>query len=364
MARLILRPWASWFLPSLYPGYNLPMSSDLRRKLVLSLGGALLLYIALTLWSDVNEVRDAVAAFPWQWLPLVIGLTLVNYGLRVLRWHWWLARVGVTISRWDSARIFGVGMLMVMTPGKVGELLKSYMIKNLTHVPMSATAPVIVAERIIDGIAMLLLASVGLIAFPDPTARVVAAILLAGFVTGIVVIQIRPLALKLLGLAHHVPIVSRFSDSLLRVYESSYLIFRPKPLLWALLIGAVSWGSEGLAYGVVLAGFGAPLGWELFLTAIFIFNISTVIGAVVALPGGLGGFEGSAVFWATRLFALSRGAATAAALVVRFCTLWLGVAIGFASFLLWHELLAGAEAAQSKAVLPETAASSPAEGKS
>jgi uncharacterized membrane protein YbhN (UPF0104 family) len=67
----------------------------------------------------------------------------------------------------------------------------------------------------------------------------------------------------------------------------------------------VAWGTSraGLWRGAV--GFGAPLDWQTMFMAVFIFNISTVIGAVVALPGGLGGFEGSAVFWVVRLFGMS-----------------------------------------------------------
>ena len=80
--------------------------------------------------------------------------------------------------------------------------------------------------------------------------------------------------------------------------------------------------------------------------AVFIFNISTVIGALFAMPGGLGGFEGSAFFWVIRLFAMPGATATAAALLIRFCTLWLGVGIGVVSFVLWSHLLAGAEKAQ------------------
>ena len=177
-----------------------------------------------------------------------------------------------------------------------------------------------------------------------------ALLLLTGFVVGIVIIQIRPLALRFLALTHRIPVVHRFSDSLFLVYESSYTLFKPRHLLPALFIGVVCWGATGLAYGVVLIGFGAPPTWDTILTAVFIFNISTVIGAVVALPGGLGGFEGSAVFWVMRLFGMSTAVATASALVIRFCTLWLGVAIGFVSFLLWHDLLAGADAEESKPV--------------
>ena len=331
------------------------MSQDLRRKLILSLVGALILYIVLVLWSDIRAVQSALQAFPWQWLPLVLGLALINYVVRILRWHWWLGLVNVQISRWDSARVFGVGSLMVMTPGKVGELLKAYMVKNITGTPMSVTAPIIVAERIIDGIAMLILASIGLIAFPEPRAQLVAVALLVAFLAGIIVIQIRPLALRALGIAHRIPFIRKFSDQLYTIYDSSYILFRPGPLTWALLLGIVAWGTSGLAFGVVLVGFGAPLDWQTMFMAVFIFNISTVIGAVVALPGGLGGFEGSAVFWVVRLFGMSTATATAAALVIRFCTLWLGVGIGFVSFLLWHELLAGAENVDRKSALSDTA---------
>ncbi|MFZ1771037.1 MAG: lysylphosphatidylglycerol synthase transmembrane domain-containing protein [Caldilinea sp.] len=329
------------------------MSRDLRRKLILSMGGALILYIVLVLWSDIRAVQSALQAFPWQWLPLVLGLALINYGVRVLRWHWWLTLVGVQISRWDSARVFGVGSLMVMTPGKVGELLKAYMVKNINGAPMSVTAPIIVAERIIDGIAMLILASIGLIAFPEPRAQLVSVTLLIAFVAGIIVIQIRPLALRVLAITHRIPLIRKFSDQLYTIYDSSYLLFRPGPLTWALLCGLVAWGTSGLAFGVVLVGFGAPLNWQSFFMAVFIFNISTVIGAVVALPGGLGGFEGSAVFWVVRLFGMSTATATAAALIIRFCTLWLGVGIGFVSFLLWHDLLSGAETVDRKTVLKD-----------
>ena len=263
--------------------------------------------------------------------------------------------VNVQISRWDSARVFGVGSLMVMTPGKVGELLKAYMVKNITGTPMSVTAPIIVAERIIDGIAMLILASIGLIAFPEPRAQLVAVALLVAFLAGIIVIQIRPLALRALGIAHRIPFIRKFSDQLYTIYDSSYTLFQPSPLTWALLLGIVAWGTSGLAFGVVLVGFGAPLDWQTMFMAVFIFNISTVIGAVVALPGGLGGFEGSAVFWVVRLFGMSTATATAAALVIRFCTLWLGVGIGFVSFLLWHDLLAGAENVDRKSALSDTA---------
>lgn len=322
------------------------MGNDLRRKILLSFVFALLVYMALALWSDWQELTQALTDFPWSWLPLVVGLTLVNYVGRLLKWQWYLQLLGVKISRRDSARIFGIGMLMVMTPGKAGEFLKSYMVRNVSGTAMSVTAPAVLGERMTDGMAMLLLASAGLFAFPDPTARTVAVLVLLSSLLTIGLIQIRPLALRLLDVGRHLPIIKRFADHLYSFYESSYLIFRPRNLLIALVIGVVSWAAEGFAYYLVLVGFGATPGSHSLLLAVFIFCISTVIGALFATPGGLGGVEGSLVALSGRLLGLATAMATAAALLVRFCTLWLGVTIGFISFILWPQLLAGSDLAR------------------
>jgi uncharacterized protein (TIRG00374 family) len=319
------------------------MSADLRRKTLYSLVFALLVYIALALYSDWGQLTKALKSFPWHWLLPVLGLTLVNYAGRCLRWHWYLRLLGSPITFYDSVRTFGVGMLMVMTPGKAGEFLKPYMVKNLTGTPMSVTAPVIVAERMLDGMAMLMLAAAGIFFFPNTTARLVAAILLSLSLLFIIGVQIRPLALWGLGLGARMPLTRRFTGNLHTLYESTRTIFGLRNLIIALTIGAICWAAEGVAYYIVLQGFGAAAGGETLLIAIFIFCISSVIGAVFAMPGGLGGVEGSLVALTLQLLAFSPAQATAAALLIRFCTLWFGVSIGVASFLIWPSLLSGAE---------------------
>lgn len=322
--------------------YN-PMSSDLRRKLIWSMMIVLLIYIVFILFGDVQKLVRELQAWPWILLPIVIGLTLVNYVLRLFKWHWYLQLLDVPISRYDSGRVFGVGMLMVMTPGKAGEFLKSYMVRNITGVPMGVTAPVVLAERITDGIAMLLIASAGLVAFPNPLARTIAAAVFCGFLIFVGVIQSRTLSMRLLKFGESLPVVKKLAGSLYEFYESSYTIFRPRNLLISLTIGVISWLAEAIAYFVVLYGFGIPFTMTNIMIALFIFSISVVIGAVFATPGGVGGVEGSLIALSMQLLNVMLPIATAAALLIRFCTLWLGVFIGIASFFLWSDLLAGSE---------------------
>ncbi len=324
------------------------MDAQLRTKFLWSLLLALVVYMVLILYADWQALAVTLADFPWSWLPAVLGLTLINYAGRLLKWHWYLQLIGVPISRKESSRIFAVGMLMVMTPGKVGEFLKSYMVKNLTGTPMSITAPVVLAERLTDGLAMLILAGLGLFAFHDATTRLVAAVALLAILGIILLVQVRPLALWMLNFGEKLPVVNRFAHGLHEFYESSYRLLRPRNLLIAVGIGVLSWLCEGLAYYLVLLGMGVAPDWEMALMAVFIFSISTVVGAVVATPGGLGGTEGSLVALSGQILGMARTPASAAALLIRFATLWFGVAIGMVSLLLWPKLLNGAESAPGK----------------
>ncbi|KXK03206.1 MAG: hypothetical protein UZ04_CHB001001606 [Chlorobi bacterium OLB4] len=54
---------------------------------------------------------------------------------------------------------------MSVTPGKLGEILKSYLIKEETGTPVSKSAPIILAERLTDFISMILLCLVGAFVF-------------------------------------------------------------------------------------------------------------------------------------------------------------------------------------------------------
>ena len=318
------------------------MPKSLFRRILISLVFAFIVYIGFALWSDWRALSAALTDFPVRLIPIAIVLTLVNYVGRALKWYWYLRLLKVPISLAESARIFAVGMLMVMTPGKAGEFLKSFMVKNAVGTPISQTAPIVLAERLTDGIAMLILASAGLFAFADNRARIAAAVVFTGFLIGVTIVQIRPLALWFISLAEKLPLVKRIAHTFRELYESSYILFSPRWLIPSILWGVISWLAESIAYLVVLSGFGVEMNLQSLLISTFIFSISSVFGALLATPGGLGAAEGSLVALAEELLHLPAAPATAAALVIRFCTLWFGVVIGVISFLLWPNLMAGA----------------------
>ena len=258
-------------------------------QLLWSLMLALLVYIGLIVFGDWRQLSSLLADFPWGWLAPTVALTLVNFGVRLLKWHWYLRLIKTPISFGLSARIYGISFLMMMTPGKVGEFVRAFMVRNVSGTPVSVVAPVVLAERMTDGLAMILLAGIGLLAVDNERIRLAAVTALLAIAAIIVVIQLRPLSLWCLALGHRLPLVNRFTDKLTAFYESSYFLLQPRYLITSVLIGVVSWASQGLAFYLVLLGFGLPEGVGSMLTSVSAFNMSTVVGAVVATPGGLGG---------------------------------------------------------------------------
>lgn len=294
--------------------------------------------LGLALFGDLRQVSGAVLRFRWVFFPLVLGLTLFNYALRFVKWHYYLSQIGAAgIPIPQSARLFVAGFPLAVTPGKVGEVLKGVWLKQISGVPVSRGVSVVVAERISDGLAVLVLSTAGVIAFPQywPGFAFVLAVLLGL----IVVSQIRPLALGLLRFGERLPLVRSFIHSLHEFYESSYMLFRPKSSFIAISLGSISWLGEGLGMYLILLGLGIPSGWRTLSIAVFVLSFSIVVGAVSALPGGLGAAEASIAGMFSVLLGMAPEQAAAATLLIRMATLWFGVSLGLAVWVVSADLL-------------------------
>ncbi len=313
-------------------------SSPLIRRLLAGLIFGFLVVLALGLFSDLRQVSQQVIHFRWELYPAVLALTLFNYLLRGFKFHFYLRQIGAAeISLRQSFRLFVAGFPLAVTPGKVGEALKGVWIHQQTGASTARGVSVVVAERISDGLAVLLLSTLGVIAYPQywPAFAAVMAILLAI----ISISQIRPLALTLLEFAERLLLIKRLVPSLREFYEGSFTLFEPRATLIAVGLGIISWLGEGIGFYIILLGLSVPPSQQTLAIAVFTLSFSTIIGAASALPGGLGAAEASIAGMLTLLLGISTGTAAAATLLIRFATLWFGVGLGLAVWAFSRELL-------------------------
>lgn len=304
------------------------LRTSLRKSILTSLAIGLAVVIVISLFSDLRDVGNDLLSFDWMLLPLILVGTIINYWLRWLKWDYYLRylKLDRNIDRSTSGLIFTAGLVMSVTPGKMGEVLKSFLLRQRNGTAISRSVPIVLAERLTDGIAMLLLMGLGLTLYPPARPLFIVLVLLT--IAGIVIVQRQALALSIIRFVARLPFGQRVASRLETIYTTTAQLLHWRILLVSTLISVVSWGFECVAFFFVLMGVGSDPSWLLLLQATFIFAASTLFGLVSFLPGGLGASEVSSVGLLVALVGLSASAATTATIVIRFCTLWFGVLLG------------------------------------
>lgn len=293
---------------------------------VLSVG----VFLALFLLGDANEVAGAISGVDFRTLIAVFGLVTVGYLVRFAKWAYYLRELDVRVSLRSSALAFFCGLMLVVTPGKVGEVWKAWFLRDLEGVAVSRVTAVVGAERVTDLLALTGLASLGVLLY-DRSATLLA-VVVGVFFGGLLLVQWRSASLALIERSRAVPVIGAYADEIESFYEGSYVLFRPRPLAVATAISLLAWGLEGVALWLVLEELGAAAS---VVEGLFVFGLGSVVGALSLLPGGLAATEASMV-GALLALGYTRPVAAAATLVIRVGTLWYGALVGVAVFGLYR----------------------------
>lgn len=288
-------------------------------------------------------VGDAIRQFP-LWLIPILCLTQLSAGFfRFLEWHYYLGVIDARdkISLKDSVIIFTSAFTMTVSPGKLAELLKAVFLKLKTDVPITKSAPVVLAERVVDGLAVIvclliiLLFSREQLNLGDYENIAEGIIYLSTFllVTGLIVVQIKPLAYLCLNLLGKVPFIRRFQQPLTEFYDSTYEVFKLRHLIPTTTMGIGVYLSSTVGFILILWGFGVEVTGTLFVQAAFIVGVASAIGALSFVPNGAGVTEISTVAMLTAIVAPSNPALTppiiaASALIQGFFHKWFRVIVG------------------------------------
>jgi len=316
--------------------------SLIKKRLLISIALGLTVLIIMGIYSDFNRIAVSIREFNLRYLPLILMLAPLNYFFRFIKWSYYLKLLKIDIGTGDNIRIFTAGLGMTVTPGKVGEFLKAYLIKEFKGIPASVTSPLIVIERLTDGISMIILAGIGTLRFKYGLGTMLGAILLATLF--IAFIKVKPFALWVIGLLKQVPLLGRAGQQIDAFYQSTYQLLGIKPLVFSVLIGMVSWAFEGVVIFFAMRAFNHPIS---ILSSIFVVAFSSIAGALSMLPGGLVVAEGS-IIGLLILMGVPKEIASGATIITWFSTLWLGVLIGAAGLVAVQKKLNSRENSSGK----------------
>jgi len=303
------------------------LSSDvqekLRSRILLSLALAAAVYLGFMIWSDWRSFATSLSSFPPLLLVPVLALSFLNYVARWYKFHLYLGLLDIELPRRKSFLIFLSGLAGTVTPGKLGEVLKSVFIERETGAAISRTAPIIIAERFTDLLALLLLTAIGLGDLRGGWLTVGAGF---GFIGAILIFVGQPrLVHRLLDwMTKRSGAWETVSTRARTAYKSTSVMLSWRNIPFATLVSVLAWFCECLGFWLVLSGFGISISIE---RATFTYCLATTVGALVMMPGGIGPTEGSMTALLLR-WGAKRSPAVAATLLVRACTLWFAVLVG------------------------------------
>jgi len=286
--------------------------------------GCLVALAAATGWT---ETRVELAKLTLAQVAVLLGLSLVNYLGRGLRWHLFAGQLGLPTGIVANIRHFIGGFAMSATPGRVGELVRMRWLRRETGWAFERTAPLVLMDRASDLVAMAVLLAVALglsTGGISGALPVVALALVAAFVAT------RPSMLK--GAAtliyRTLGVLPRFFARMRGAAKSLAMFQNPALLILPAALGTGGWLAEGYAFHLLLGWMGADIGlWK----SIAIFIFSTLAGGLTGAPGGVGGAE-AAMIALLSLEGVPLEVSIPATLIIRVTTLWFAIGLGLLAF--------------------------------
>lgn len=296
-------------------------------------------YIAVALWADWRSILDSAVRLGASGLLLALCLSLVNYGLRFVRWQLFLRALGHPQSPADSLIVYISGFALTTTPGKAGELLRSVLLLR-RGIPFARSAAAFISERISDVVAIVLIA-LPAIAIDERMRSVLIFGALAICAAFVMLSNDALLSTLRARTKTRTTRPYRFVTHIIDMLEEARACHTPAILLAGLALAIAAWAAEGVAFWFVLERMGAEITPP---HALFIYAAAMLAGALTFVPGGLGGTE--AVMMALLLASGVAGPVGAAAtLAIRLTTLWFAVMLGAAALTVEQKLTPSAQTA-------------------
>ncbi|MFX1560679.1 MAG: YbhN family protein, partial [Promethearchaeota archaeon] len=237
----------------------------------------------------------------------------------------------------DSFSVFLSGFTLTATPGKIGEAITGYFIRDINGTPVAKTVPIVVSERVTDLLALVLLAMIGFGIGVSTGNELLTVIMLGGvvFIAAIVLSQ-KTFYQRILKRFTSFGPLKRFQDHVDDIENTMIQTLGPKPLVLSTIISIPGWFMEclelwlllSLVSGGVLPSL-APASLILLLQATFVHATASIIGAISFLPGGVGTYEVTSVALIQFLLGMSDSQASVATILIRVVTLWFSVIVGF-----------------------------------
>jgi len=282
------------------------------------------LYAAFLITSDINTVYDKISDFKIEFFPIILLLVTSNWFVLFFRWHLLLRNAKIFIPVKDSFLILASGFALTIIPGKVGELVKSQLLKTKFGIARSKTVPIVILEQFYTAIGIVMLSFFGIWYFE--LGAYVLGIFTAILVFVFVLLSSRKAFNKIVSLLEKRRFTSKFVEPLSSSYDAIKNGIRGPITLYACGLSMLFWMLEAISVYFILLGFGVEVIG--FLAIISTYTTSIMLGILSFLPIGVGVVEGTLTSFFT-IHGIDVSLALTIVIIIRLFTRWYGVSFGF-----------------------------------
>ena len=260
-------------------------------KIIIIVIAVIGLYAIFLIASDINTIADKISSFKIEFLPIIIILVTCSWFVLFARWHLLLVNSKIFIPKKNSFVIYLSGIALTIIPGKVGELVKSQLLKTKFGIPRSKTVPIVILEQFYTLVGLIVISFFGIWYFELGT--YVIGFFTAVLVFSFILISSKRIFNKLMVILEKRKITSKFVEPLSLSYDTIRKSIRGPIVFYATALTSIFWLLEAVTVYFVLLSFGVD-GIE-FLMVIPTYATSIMLGFLSFLPMGLGVVEGSLV---------------------------------------------------------------------
>ena len=300
-----------------------------RNKIWLIILLAVIVYVLMGIYADSKKLVLAMKFFQWKYFFALLIFATLNWIIRFLKWNYFLKKAGIYLKLKDNLFIFFSGFSMNITPGKIGEIWKGWLIRDIKGEELSKSIPVIIVERITDVFGLIILSFFGLLYYKKSIYLIL--ILIFIFLSFIIIIKSKTISNRIILKLETK--MKKYIENIKTMHETFEILVDSKGLIGISLFSAFGWFFECLGLYIIVIGFGKYIN---ILLSMFIYSFASLAGAASMIPGGLGITEGT-ISGLLNFFGLSTTTSIGAAIIVRFGTLWYGTITGLLVYFIFRK---------------------------
>ena len=294
------------------------------KKFFVFLISSIIIYATFLIVSDLNKLSENIVDFKIEFLPLILSLVSAGWVALYFRWILLLKNLKYSLPHKENFPIFLSGFALSVTPGKVGELLKSQLLKEKFDLPIKISAPVILIERFYNAIGIIIISIFGILVFDF--SGIVILITTCLLILIFFILRSERLFHIFIQKISKISFLSKFSNSFMNSYDVIKESTRPKIFIISSILSAIYWIFESIAVYFILKSFGIDL--LSIIDVIPTYATSIILGVASFIPAGLGVSE-STLIGLLSLQGLTISTAVSLTIFIRLLTLWYSVFIGF-----------------------------------